>query len=71
MIWFRRKKNVDEDLSHELTAAREQLARAEAAKPQVDELVRELKGHLKENHMGDRLRLHWEQSARRQGHGTT
>lgn len=65
MIWFRRKENVDEDLSHELTAAREQLARADAAKPQVDELVQELRTHLKENHMGDRLRESFRQSRRR------
>jgi hypothetical protein len=69
MSWFKREKKENEDLSHELTAAREQLARAEAAKPQVDELVQELRTHLKENHMGDRLRLSFQESRRRPTNG--
>lgn len=68
---FWRKKLEDEDqLKAEVEQAKEQLARAEKAQPHVEEVVSELRRHTKDNHLGERLREHFEQSNRRPGHGT-
>lgn len=56
MKWFRRKRDADEEqLKVEINAAREQLARATAAQPHIEELKKETEMHLSQNSFGDRL----------------
>jgi hypothetical protein len=52
----RRKRDADEQqLEVEINAAREQLARAEAAQLHIDSLKKETERHLAQNSFGDRL----------------
>jgi hypothetical protein len=56
MRWFRRKRDADEErLEAEIYAAREQLARANAAQPHIEEIKAETEMHLSQNSFGDRL----------------
>lgn len=56
MSFFRRKKDDDEErLETEINAAREQLARADAAQLHVDSIKKETELHMSQNRFGDRL----------------
>jgi cell shape-determining protein MreC len=71
MIRFNKNRRRCEELKAEVEEAKQQLKRAEEAESRVKKLTTELHSHVRDNHLGERLRLAFEQSSRRRRHGTT
>lgn len=69
MRFRRRNRRQCEQLRVEVERAKEQLKRAEDADPRVKKLASELHSHVRDNHLGERLKLAFEGSNRR-NHGT-
>lgn len=62
---FRRRRDEEKKLKSEIAKAKAQLKRAEEAQKHVTEVVGDLKKHLKENHIGERLQLQFDLYTRR------
>jgi len=70
MTWFKKAKAERRKLESEIETAQNQLHRANKQAVRVTRLHDILKAEVDQNHMGDRLKEHFQQSRRRPGHGS-
>lgn len=71
MTWFWKAKKERRKLRAEIEAAQDELTRVENREERVEELHKKLTAEMAGNHMGERLRIHFEQSRRRSRHEPT